>query len=289
MAANAPAKLGYRTTALEALRGADLRGKVAVVTGEHRKRPWRVAGRGAATGGNSGIGLETCRALAHAGADVILCSRSVEAGERAAAELQGLEQGKLTVKQLDLSDLMGTNHFGHFYLTQLLLPKMNVQGTPGRIIAVASIAHAMVKGLPLEDLNCQTRTYYPWLSYAHSKLANVLFVTELARQLEKEGSAVKAFSVHPGVINTNLHRHKRVSSFCGMLFGPLMKTVPQGAATTIYAATAPELEQDSGAYLALCKVGRASKAGRDSELAKAFWRKSEELLEAALARAGLSS
>ncbi|PSC68474.1 WW domain-containing oxidoreductase [Micractinium conductrix] len=305
--------LGHRSTALEALQGADLTGKLAVVTG-----------------GNSGIGVETVKALAHAGADVMLCSRSVEAGDRVAAELQaGGVKGKIRVKQLDLADLasvkamgaelaaslprldllilnagvmacpkgttkqgfetqIGTNHFGHFYLTQLLLPKMKAQGAPARVVVVSSSAHTMVKGIPLDDINFEHRKYGAWSSYGQSKLANVLFAKELARRLGEEGSPVKAFCLHPGVIKTNLQRHMGFSAFLLNTFaGPFMKTVPQGAATSVYSATAPELEQRSGAYLADCKVAAASKAGQDAELAKAFWTKSEEMLAAALAQAGL--
>ncbi|PRW05915.1 retinol dehydrogenase 12-like [Chlorella sorokiniana] len=304
--------LGYRSTALDALRGADLSGKVAVVTG-----------------GNSGIGVETVRALAHAGADVTLCSRSAEAGQRVADELQPGAKGKISVQQLDLADLtsikaagealaaslprldllilnagvmacpegrtkdgfemqIGTNHFGHFYLTQLLLPKMKASGGPGRIVAVSSTAHTMGK-LDVEDLNWERRKYSAWGSYGQSKLANILFVKELAHRLGLEGSPLAAFALHPGVIKTPLQRHMGwEAAIMNFLGGPFMKSTQQGAATSVYAATAAELDGQSGAYLADCKVASPSKAAQDGQTARALWDKTEQLLGAALAKAGLA-
>ncbi|KAL4425998.1 hypothetical protein ABPG75_010014 [Micractinium tetrahymenae] len=307
----APTKLGYRTTAIQALRGVDLTGKQAVVTG-----------------GNSGIGVETVRALAHAGADVVLCSRSLEGGQKVAEQLQPGVKGKIAVKRLDLADLssvkaladdltaslarldililnagvmacpkmqtkngfemqIGTNHFGHFYLTKLLLPKMESQNSPARVVAVSSTAHSMGK-LDLDDLNFERRKYSAWGSYGQSKLANVLFASELARRLREQGSAVTAFSLHPGVIKTNLQRHMGFSALVlNVLGGPFMKSMAQGAATSVFAATAPELEGKGGAYLADCQVATPSKAGQDGALAASLWEKSEELLAAALAKAGI--
>lgn len=309
----AKAKLGARTTAIEALRGVDLTGKQAVVTG-----------------GNSGIGVETVRALAHAGADVVLCSRSLQAGQKVAEELQPAVKGRVVAKQLDLADLrsvkaladdlaaslarldllvlnagvmacpkmhtkdgfemqIGTNHFGHFYLTKLLLPKMKSSGSSSRIVAVSSMAHKMGR-LDLQDLGFETRKYSSWGSYGQSKLANVLFASELARRLQEEGSSVTAFSLHPGVIKTNLQRHMGFSALVFNVLGaPFMKSVAQGAATSVFAATAPELEGKGGAYLADCQVSTPSKAGQDAALAAAFWSKSEELLAAALAKAGIAA
>lgn len=304
--------LGYRTTALEAVQGTDLTGQVAVVTG-----------------GNSGIGVETVRALAHAGADVVLCSRSVQAGQAVAEQLQPGVKGKISVRQLDLADLasvkklgaeldadlarvdllilnagvmacpklatkdgfemqIGTNHFGHFYLTKLLLPKMKAQGTPARVVAVASTAHKF-GSINLDDLNYEKRKYSSWGSYGQAKLANILFAAELARQLAAEGSHVKAYSLHPGVIKTNLGRHMGFTGgLLNFFVGPFGKTIPQGAATSVYAATAAELDTHSGAYLADCQLAVASKAGQDGEMGKKLWAKTEELLGAALAKAGLA-
>ena len=194
--------------------------------------------------------METVRALATAGADVVLCSRSVEAGQAVADELAagGGLKGSLTVKQLDLADLhsvrafadgvaaacpaidllvlnagvmamphtltkqnfemqWGTNHVGHWYLTSLLLPKLVAQGTPVRVVAVSSMAHAFAKEMPMDDLNWETRKYGSWSSYGQSKICNILFAKELSRRMAAEGAPVAAFSLHPGVIRTNLSRH----------------------------------------------------------------------------------
>lgn len=299
--------LGSRTTAIEALQGADLSGKVAIVTGA-----------------NSGIGVETVRALTHAGADVILCSRDPVAGERAAETIRsGDVKGKITVKQLDLADFssikafadsmnkelsrldllilnagvmacplmrtkqgfemqIGVNHIGHFYLTSLLLPKLKESGTaesPSRVVSVSSLAHTFGQ-INVDDLNYDHRRYYAWGSYGQSKLANVLFARELARRMEAENSHVKAYSLHPGAIKTNLQRHMGWMNIPFSLFSPLLKTQPQGAATSMYAATAPGIP--SGAYLVDCKEAQSSAAGRDMKLAAVLWDKTEELVNKAV-------
>ncbi|KAL4427898.1 hypothetical protein ABPG75_001987 [Micractinium tetrahymenae] len=306
-------KLGYRTTALQALQGADLRGKTAVVTG-----------------GNSGLGLETCRALAAAGAHVVLCSRSLEAGQAAAERLKPDVEGRISVSRLDLADVksiralaaklaaslpsldllilnggvmalhpgpqrtadsfemqFGVNHLGHFLLCQLLLPKMKAQGTPGRIVVVSSSIHELGR-IDLDDLNYKKRPYRAWGSYAQSKLANVLFVRELACRLRSEGSTLEAFCLHPGIIHTNIGSHIgwRARGFY-LLFGPWLKTPEQGAATTVYAATAAELAGHNGGYLQDCRLSTAAKQAQDDALAAALWEKSEELVAAALQKAEL--
>lgn len=199
--------------------------------------------------------METCKALAHAGARVILCSRSVDAGKKAIqdeivkAGLGGyvVDGNNVIVKQLDLNSLksiktfadeflktesrldflvlnagimalpkaeytdagferqIGVNHFGHAYLTQLLLEKMlNDKTSSGRIVALASTAHTMGK-VVCEDLHYKKgREYRGWDSYGQSKMANILFAKGLADELT--GTHVTAVSVHPGVIQTNLWR-----------------------------------------------------------------------------------
>eukprot|EP00906_Rhabdomonas_costata_P011571 RCo016495 len=263
--------LGKKSTAKEVIDffASDLTGKTAVVTG-----------------GNSGIGLETVKALAYAGARVLLCCRNVEAGRRAIEEgirAEGasgyaVPEAQVVVKQLDLADLrqvrtfaedvlateprvdflvlnagvmsgplsytaqgfenhIGTNHFGHFYLTQLLLPKMKAQAHPSRIAVVSSMMH-QIGSLYLDDLHFKTRRYFPWLAYCHSKLANLLFVKELADRCE--GTGVRAFSLHPGVIMTGIQRNMfSISRLAISFFSD--KTVAQGASTTVFACVAPVL------------------------------------------------
>lgn len=310
-------KLGKRSTAKEALQGADLSGKVAVVTG-----------------GNSGIGAETVRALASAGARVILTSRDPEKGREVAERLAVEEsplKGKIEVQQLDLSDLVsvqtlanqladekridylilnagvmacprgftkdgfelqtGTNHFGHAALTLPLLPKLKAQAFPSRIVVLSSAAHMFQRGpLDFDDLDFSRRKYSPNKAYAQSKLCNLLFAKQLATQLK--GSKVSAFSVHPGVVTTPLWRH---SSCLGGVFALLsraaifgVKTAPQGAATTVWAAVSADLEGKSGLYLADCHEVTPSKQGRDSAQASRLWAVTDmQLAKARTARASL--
>lgn len=102
---------------------------------------------------------------------------------------------------------MATNHIGHFYLTQLLLPKLRGQGTPCRIIVLSSLMHAMLWRFSVDDLNWERRSYSPMRAYNQSKACNVLFARELDRRMKAQGAPIEAFSVHPGVISTNLGRH----------------------------------------------------------------------------------
>eukprot|EP00887_Chlorella_sp_A99_P004157 scaffold23.g4157.t1 len=325
---------GFRTTAAQVVdglvpEGQDLAHHVAVITG-----------------GNSGIGVETARALARRGAAVVLTSRKVEAGEAVAADLRaGGATGSVTVEQLDLADTAsieafakevsklpkisllllnagvmavprreqtadgfelqtGTNHIGHLHLLRLLLPKLQKQARPARgagtqlrgaketsrVVAVASYAeHFNGSQLHMDDLNWERRPYSAWRAYGQSKLCNILMAKELARRAQEGGWPVKAYSLHPGSINTPLTRHLGLAGSAFRVvnrvlpFVPGIKTVEQGAATTCYAALAPELDSQSGAYLKDCAVGTPSKLAQDAQLARELWAKSEELLDAAVA------
>ena len=291
---------GKKTTALEVVSGRSLAGQQAIVTGAA-----------------SGIGTETARALATAGANVVLAVRNVEAGAQVAAKLRAelpASAGALEVQPLDLSDLtsvrafvdrwkqhrkplqllinnagvmatpegttrqgfelqLGTNHLGHFALTTGLLPVLEASGA-ARIVTVSSDLHR--SGDPqrlLSKLDKQPVKYARWAAYGDSKLANVLFAKGLAARLPRH---VLAFSLHPGVIPTNLSRHMGVGAFVFNTLGRLfMKTVAQGAATSVYAATAPGLEGQSGAYLSDCHVATPAAPGLDAALAQTVWAKSE--------------
>ena len=177
---------------------------------------------------------------------------------------------------------IGVNHIGHFYLTKLLLPKIKASGTaehPSRIVAVSSLAH-LFGAINLEDLNYENRKYGAWASYGQSKLANILFARELAKQMQEEGAHVLVYSLHPGSILTNLQRHMVVMDYITKLLSPILrlftKSIPQGAATSLVAATAPDLP--NGSYLVDCQVAKSTKAGEDMEMAKALWEKTEELV-----------
>ncbi|MBV9945969.1 MAG: SDR family NAD(P)-dependent oxidoreductase [Myxococcales bacterium] len=297
--------LGKRSTAEEALRGQRLEGKTAIVTGA-----------------SSGLGVETARVLALAGADVTMAVRTVDAGEKVKAQLTaGLPRGsgRLTVMALDLSDLssvrafaaasgegcldllvnnagimapplsltaqgfesqMGTNHVGHFLLTRLL--ERRLEQSPGaRVVNVSSDLHRRGSGASIvatldSDRAFHQRKYSPWAQYGDSKLANVLFARGLSRRLPPN---VKAFSLHPGVIATNLTR----SMFGGAIFravGKLfLKSVAQGAATTVFAAVAPELAEHNGAYLSDCAVAAPMHEALDETLVERAWSLSQQAVE----------
>lgn len=300
------------------LQGVDLTGKVAVVTG-----------------GNSGLGKETARCLAAAGADVTLTARSAQAGDDVAAELQATGvKGRISVQQLDLADLasvraaaaalqrlpridylilnagvmacplsytkdgfemqIGTNHFGHWVLTQGLLDKLKAQDFPSRVVALSSSGHALNRGpLQLDDLHFKRRSYGAWTAYGQSKAANILFAKELNRRLQ--GTQVEAFSAHPGVIQTNLGRHMNGPAHWGMKifmaaarWVPAMraKNIPQGVSTTLYAATAPQLKGLGGAYLVDCAVAQPSKTCQDVDTAAKLWEVTAEQVAAAESPAG---
>lgn len=298
-------KFGARTTAEQALDGRSLQGKTAIVTGA-----------------SSGLGVETTRVLALAGADVIMAVRNVKAGEETAAALRaglsasGAKAGKLTVEPLDLGDLtsvraftkardrarpihllvanagimatplgttaqgfelqVGTNHLGHFELTRGLLPLLDPSA---RVVVVSSALHTRGRAARLfetleGDRAFAKRPYVPFDAYGDSKLANVLFVKGLVKRLP---SGVEAYALHPGVIPTPLSRSM---GFMGTLFRSVgrlfMKTVAQGAATSVYACVAPELAGQSGAYLSDCDVATPSADARDAEAAERLWRVSEQ-------------
>ena len=298
-------ELGVRTTAEEALRGRDLRGQTAIVTGA-----------------TTGIGVETARVLAGAGARVVIAVRNVGAGQEVAARLRPGLPGTLEVEALDLADLgsvrafverfrgsgrplhllvnnagimgvpqgrtaqgferqVGTNHLGHFALTEGLRPSLAV---PARVVIVASRAHrrAVPRRL-LASLAGEPFAYSPMGVYGDSKLANILHARALATRLP---AGVEVFALHPGVIPTPLADDMGLGGRLFQVFGRgigrgLFKTVPQGAATTIFAATAPELAGRSGAYLADCRLATPRPMALDGALAEEVWRRSEECLRRA--------
>ena len=263
---------GHDTTTDEVLRGVDLTGRLAVVTG-----------------GTSGLGEETARALASAGATVVLTARDADKGAATVAALrEKVPAGDFTAGVLDLTSLaavrefaawflarhdridllvnnagvmatpfartadgfelqFGTNHLGHFLLTALLAPAI-VRGAPARVVNLSSGGH-VASDVLWDDPNYRTTedTYEPWKAYGQSKTANALF----ARQLDTLGQAkgIRAFSLHPGKIYTPLQRHLSMGEMTaqgwinekGEVVDPTFKTVPQGAATTVWAATSPLL------------------------------------------------
>jgi NAD(P)-dependent dehydrogenase (short-subunit alcohol dehydrogenase family) len=263
------------------------------------------------TGANSGLGLITARELARVGAHCVLAVRNTAKGDDAAAGMSG----DVEVRKLDLQDLssvhefadgvseldvlvnnagimavpygqtrdgfesqIGTNHLGHFALTNLLLPKIT-----DRAVTVSSMFHYMGK-ISLDDLNWKSRRYGPWRAYAQSKLANLLFTSELQRRLDQVGSPVRALAAHPGYSATNLQGHtgSRVSGAFLNIGERLVATNADfGARQTLF-AVAQDLPGNTyigprfGSVGPTQPVGR-SVAARKADTAKALWELSEQL------------
>jgi NAD(P)-dependent dehydrogenase (short-subunit alcohol dehydrogenase family) len=266
------------------------------------------------TGANSGIGRAAASALAAAGARVVLAVRNTDKGQAAAASMPGQTE----VRQLDLASLasvrefaaawdgeldllinnagvmapplsrtaegfelqFGTNHLGHFALTNLLLEHIT-----GRVVTVSSGAHRM-GSIDLQDLNWERKPYKAWRAYGQSKLANLLFTAELQRRLSDAGSTVLATAAHPGYAATNLQFHsgRRTLDLLSM-FGNrvIAQDEDAGALPTLYAAVADVPPNSFAGPDGLMEmrgkpklVGR-SKAAKDADVARRLWDASEEL------------
>jgi NAD(P)-dependent dehydrogenase (short-subunit alcohol dehydrogenase family) len=308
-------RLGSRSTAEDALRSASLAGKVAIVTGANSgigTETARVLARGGAH-----VFL-ACRSLAtaQAAANALRANLPAGVGELGVlavdlADLASVRAGaaKFLATGLPLHILInnagvaatplaktaqghelqaGTNHVGHFLFTKLLLPRLEASA-PARIVNVSSSLHTRGKAARLletleRDPGFTQRKYVPFDAYGDSKLANVLFTHQLAKILPK---SVETFSLHPGVIPTNL---TRTLGFAGAVLNfvgkPFMKSIPQGAATSVYAATAPDLVGKSGSYLVDCALATPSPEARDDAIAVKLWEVSERLVGGGVRRAG---
>merc|ERR1719430_1327784 len=167
----------------------------------------------------------------------------------------------------------GTNHLGHFLLTNLLLPVIT-RGAPGaRIINVSSMAH-MMGSMQWEDLNWENTSYSPMRAYSQSKLANILFSKELARRLE--GSGVTVYTLHPGAINTEIARHVTehwgsLGAWASHMVRPFIKTVESGSQTTIYCAVEESIGGQSGRYYSECKETRPMAQADNMKDARRLW------------------
>ena len=274
---------GARSTASDVLSGIDLSGSTAIVTG-----------------GYSGLGLEATRALATAGARVIVPARRRAVAQEAVEGVAGVE-----VDDLDLSDLgsvrgfaerflasgrdidivinnagimacpetrvgpgweaqFATNHLGHFALVNHLWPAIARGGA--RVVAVSSGAHGM--GMRWDDVHFE-RAYDRWEAYGQAKAANVLFAVHLDALGRDAG--VRAFAVHPGSILTPLQRHLAKADMVdagwidenGTPTDPTFKTPGQGAATQVWAATSPQLAGMGGVYCEDCDIAEPAAEGTE--------------------------
>jgi NAD(P)-dependent dehydrogenase (short-subunit alcohol dehydrogenase family) len=264
----------YRTTATEVIADRDLAGKAAIVTG-----------------GYSGLGLETVKALAAAGVAVTVPARRPDAATAVLVDVPGV-----TVRQMDLGDLdsvaaftaavreagtpidmiinaagvmasplsrtpqgwesqFGINHLGHFALVAGVAGQLS-EGA--RVVAYSSTAH-YISPVLFDDINFDHTPYDPWIAYGQSKTADALFAVALDARSAAHG--IHAFSVHPGGIMTDLQRHMPREELLRRQWidengdpNPLFKTPAQGAATGLWAATAPELVDRGGVYCEDCSI-----------------------------------
>lgn len=271
------------------------------------------------TGANSGIGLETAKALTAHGARVIIAVRDEAKGRRAAEAMPA--PGTTEVRPLDLASLdsvrafakawdgspidllinnagvmippltrtsdgfelqFGTNHLGHFALTNLLLP--HVTGN-GRVVTVSSGAHKLGE-IDFDDLNWEHGKYRRWRAYGQSKLANLLFTKELQRRLAEAGSSILSMAAHPGYAATNLQSRsdsKLMEFAMGTLGNRLLaQDAAGGALPTLYAAT-QDLPGDTfvgpknGMRGAPAPCSRGA-AASDEQAARRLWQVSETLV-----------
>ena len=305
--------LNAHSTASEVARDINLSGKTVIVTG-----------------GSSGLGLETTRALARSGASVIVPARDLGKAEEGLAGVDGVE-----IVSMDLSDprsvtlfaadfldrnialpilinsagvmatplfrdgdghegQFATNHLGHFRLVKALWPAL-AKAHGARVISVSSRGH-QIAGVDFDDIDFRVRAYDRWIAYGQSKTANVLFSAELDRRGAEEG--IRAFSLHPGQVLTNLARHlsaEEIASFDALdengrpIVDPDkgMKTPEQGAATSVWAATSPLLNGKGGLYLEDCNIApvHSGDVGRrgvadyaiDPDLAARLWEVSDRM------------
>lgn len=296
---------GARTTAREVIGNRRLDGTIAVVTG-----------------GYAGVGLETTRVLSAAGATVIVPARTPD---KARAALAGIERVEL--EHLDLFEpasidafasrflesgrplhmlinnagimatplvrdargfesQLATNHLGHFQLAARLWPALR-KANGARVISLSSRGHRRA-AIDFEDPHFERRPYDKWAAYGQSKTANALFA--LALDVRGEPHRIRAFSVHPGAILTDLVRSlsdEELRAIRSANTGDFYKTPEQGAATSVWCATSPQLDGMGGVYCEDVDIAEAVSAdfpeqrgvrpwARDPALAERLWTKSEE-------------
>ncbi len=190
----------------------------------------------------------------------------------------GLVLSERTETEDGFETTFGVNHLGHFLLTDLLLDRVKA-GAPARIVNVSSRAHRFARGgLDFDDLQ-STNSYGGMRAYARSKLANIYFTRELARRLQGTGVTVNA--VHPGGVNTGFARDGDVRapfSWLWTLAKPFLRSPEKGAQTSIFVASAPELEGVTGNYFADSKEVQPTRMARDDDAAGRLWAASEALV-----------
>ncbi len=289
---------GPKPSAAEVMAGIDLSHKTAIVTG-----------------GYSGIGLETTRALEAAGADVVAPARRPDAAEKSLREA-GLNAKVMAMDLTDLSTVrrfasefrdnlsalhllinnagvmacpetrigdeweaqFGTNHIGHFVLTNELTPLLRTS-EGARVVCLSSVGHKR-SAIQFEDIHFHNRPYDKWEAYGQSKTANALFALELNRRLARDG--VKAFSVHPGGIVTPLQRHLTTEEMVALGWidetgalseqaAAVFKSPEQGCTTSLWCATSSALNDRGGEYCEDCDIAQLATSDSPRHLHVAPW------------------
>jgi NAD(P)-dependent dehydrogenase (short-subunit alcohol dehydrogenase family) len=262
------------------------------------------------TGANTGIGRASAEALARRGAHVVLASRSEEktvpivdaikaaggSAEFVTLDLGDLTQVKKAAEMLAARDrpldvllnnagvagqrgqtkqgfelAFGTNHLGHFAFTMPLIPRLR-EAAAARIVNVSSTSHYDAKGIDFDTLRSPTKTITGLPEYSVSKLANVLFTKELARRLG--GGKIRSYALHPGVVASDAWR--RIPWPFRTLLTSRMMSIEDGAKTSLYCATSPEVAAHDGRYYDDCREKKPSAPAEDADLGRQLWAKSVE-------------
>lgn len=301
------------STAEDVLRNVDLTGKTVLVTGASTGLGAETARALAARGANVSLVARSADKLRRVAdqirettgreAEIATMELDKPASVRACAENwlahhdrldilinnAGIMATPLTRTAEGWESQFATNHLGHFLLTNLLAPAIKT-AKAARVINLSSAGH-WYSAVDLADVNYQDRDYDPLKAYGQSKTANIWLSTELSRRWADAG--VSSFAVHPGGIQTELDRNLDPSVkpiFQKMIeeYGHMFKTVPQGAATTCWAATSTELDAESGLYLEDCQISKPGTGdpvagghaphAYDAEGASGLWQLSNQLL-----------
>ena len=288
------------TTADEVLAGINLAGKRVIVTGA-----------------NTGIGYETARALASAGASVMLACRSLATGDAAASRIREAHAGAdVSCQQLDLASMpairaftealddtpidilvcnagsmsleyveteqgfertLGVCHIGHFLLVKLLMSRLLASGTP-RVVMVSSIAHQNPKTLDFDNLPYSKDTYAVMGAYGQAKLCNILMALELQNRYGEQG--LTACSVHPGnMVTTDFGRESGFMKFAFKLMSPFTKNANQGAATSVLCAVHEPASDLAAGFFSHCQPAKCTPEARDATVARRLWERTEQWVE----------
>jgi len=306
---------GSESTTDEVLEGIALAGQWVLITGASAGLGQETARAVVAHGANVVLGVRDLDKGERAIADV----RAAAAGTGAEVELRAVDlaslasvraftdavvaehdrldviianAGVMATPELNTADgfelQFGTNHLGHFVLVNRLRPLLG--GAPARIVNLSSAGHRF-SDVVLDDVNFEKSPYDPWLAYGRSKSANILFAVELDRRGREAGQ--RACAVHPGTIITELGRHLTAETFATLDAAraarePIWKSIPAGAATSVWAGFVADADAIGGRYCEDCHVAQVTgdtaspdcvyAYALDPDTARALWARSEELV-----------